>query len=201
MPFYRINGKDVIFIHIPKTGGTSVNGILMRHGRRFLHYTEKIPGLRVSPQHFHAEILSSLLHGYSVDYLFSVVRNPIDRLRSEYRMRVKTNSASGMSFDRWWADNSRKYETNPFHLDNHLRPQVEFILDGCEIFKLEDGLNLAMDRVFMRIGLTEMPPHNHVRKGDTVDIQMSAETVESVLSFYRADFEAFSYTHPASPAG
>ena len=37
MPAYRIHNKNVLFIHVPKTGGTTVESFLETHGKMSLH--------------------------------------------------------------------------------------------------------------------------------------------------------------------
>ena len=37
MPVFAINGKSVLSIHVPKTGGTTVEKVLSQHGPMSLH--------------------------------------------------------------------------------------------------------------------------------------------------------------------
>ena len=71
------------FIHIPKTAGSSVEKMLGWSGEK--HLIGKInPKYNVCPQHLYWQELQQEVPEV-VDYIkFSIVRNPYDRLVSEY---------------------------------------------------------------------------------------------------------------------
>ena len=87
MPLYRFHNRLVLFVHIPKTGGTSVEHYLRELGQSAFVHGRKIPGLSMTPQHFHARIYQRILPPSFYDYAFCIVRNPLDRLVSEFKMR------------------------------------------------------------------------------------------------------------------
>src|SRR5438045_277709 len=101
MPIFRFGDKILLFIHIPKTGGTSVEAMLKAGGGvEAMRHNAQITGLLCTPQHFHAEILSRLVpEGFS-DFTFTIVRNPFDRLVSEFKMRVQ-GAGRDVTFDDW----------------------------------------------------------------------------------------------------
>ena len=102
---------------------------------------------RCSPQHLHAALLRELIDLSRVDLCFMVVRDPIARFRSEYAMRQKDPSKTdAASVEAWAARVLGRYERNPYALDNHLRPQHEFLLPDTEVFRLEDGLDTMIDQ-------------------------------------------------------
>ena len=51
----------------------------------------------MTPQHFHANIYQKIIPEGFYDYSFCIVRNPFDRLVSEYAMR----DTDDYSFDDW----------------------------------------------------------------------------------------------------
>jgi hypothetical protein len=101
MPLYRINGKIILFIHIPKTGGTSIERALQEEGPEALFNSNRIAGLQCPPQHFHGDILSNIIGDGFIDYAFCVVRNPIDRIVSEFfYLTQHAKIRTGHVFDR-----------------------------------------------------------------------------------------------------
>ena len=77
--------KQPIFIHIPKTGGTSINCVMK--GTEWqtplnFHYRHLDPDTKVSNA---GDIFDRENYNqYQDEYLFMMLRNPIDRLISEY---------------------------------------------------------------------------------------------------------------------
>ena len=93
MPISR--DLNCVFIHIPKTGGTSIEAALdMQHKECF--FADKGPDIRIDgynyqPQHL---TLSHLQEELNKDFLdsafkFTIIRNPYDRAISEYFWRGK----------------------------------------------------------------------------------------------------------------
>jgi hypothetical protein len=164
MPFVNHNGQNILFIHIPKTGGTTVETWLSTLGTlRFR--TVGVPGAtRCSPQHFRLCDFRHLFGKDFFDYSFMIVRNPYDRIASEYRMRA-TEQGAGFwkawpTFSSWLEIQLERSKKEPWALDNHLRPQWEFTGNGLEIFRLEDGMQGILSKVAERLGVpapSELP--------------------------------------------
>ena len=71
------------FIHIPKTAGTSVEQFIKDNGKNEINYLG-VQNNR-SMHHYTALELKKLEpHIFDIYYKFSIVRNPYDRLLSEY---------------------------------------------------------------------------------------------------------------------
>ena len=168
MPVLEVRNKKILYIHIPKTGGSSVENLLRSYGGDLTLYSPRRAGLPCVPQHFHGDILKELFglesnnrnRDHSFDFIFMTVRHPISRLLSEYRhqrtmhrLRAATalrpafelwpqNSpiADMMSFDHWCKYALLRARRDPFFSNNHLRPQVEFSVWDPAIYRLEDGL-------------------------------------------------------------
>ena len=145
MPVFFRDGRRVLFIHVPKCGGSYVEALFRANGFGVAYRdTGSKPGKlnevrQCSPQHMHAPILETLFRIEAFDYVFAVVRNPTSRLVSEFRMRHRERSLEA-NIDRWVKNTLSTYRRNPFVYDNHVRPQHEFIVSGCQVFRLEDGL-------------------------------------------------------------
>ncbi len=204
MPAYRINNKNVLFIHVPKTGGTSIEAYLSAHSGMSLHNRLKRlfsvkDALRlywhVPMQHFHAGILERMFAPDFFDYVFMVVRDPLERLKSEYRHA----RALPFRFDTWlpfgaWARLMLSLQRLiPSLANNHLRPQGEFVCFDAEVFRFEDGIEHVLKTVSERLGLPAPDEIPHKRKLTGKDIAVSARAAAAVRAACRADYETFGY--------
>lgn len=147
MPVFERNSDRVLFIHVPKTGGTSIEKLFVDNGWRMSFFDgggERSinPVLKCSPQHFHAEMISSLFDVSAFEAVFMLVREPSNRLVSEFNWRKKHGLiGSDSDCNNWIQEAVLGYEDNSFVLDNHVRPQCQFELPEARVFRLEDGLS------------------------------------------------------------
>ena len=107
MPIFVSPAGDlkVLFVHIPKCGGGSVEQFLRSYGFRqgmFSIDPAYNSVLKCSPQHMHAELLLGILRVDRFDCVFSIVRDPVERMLSEYRWRIKHPWARD-GFDKWYS--------------------------------------------------------------------------------------------------
>jgi hypothetical protein len=191
MPLIRINGRTVFFVHVPKTGGTSIENTLAGVGQLALH-RKPFPDW-VPPQHWHAEIHSITVPAPYYDIGFLVCRNPYTRLVSEFRHRARKDHVREKGFDRWAAATLDEYSRNPYVLYNHIRPQSEFHAQGIEIHRFEDGLQAAIDRIADFCGLRQSPEMRRDNVSPRLTVKMSRHTAQRITRFYAADFTHFDY--------
>lgn len=212
MPIFTRNGRTLLFVHVPKAGGTSIEKGLAGAGWHMtLRATRRSEGpelfslRRVSPQHYHATLLQDLLHIDRFDAVFSVVREPLARFRSEYAMRhPDPDAGTADRVDEWTRQMLTAYTSNPFVLDSHLRPQHEFLLPGAHVYRLEDGLDAMSADLNERydLGLPDRFPRR-LRSGDkrrplaSSAVELGREAMKLVTEFYAADFEELGYPTPA----
>ncbi len=156
MPLFTRQDRSVLYIHVPKTGGTSVEHFLTANGFAAEYLDAGGAGSlnsyrRCPPQHMHAQQLMAILRPWRCGYVFATVREPLARIVSEYRMRARTQDG----FPRLpaWVDQSlKRYAEDPYIFENHLRPQVEFIIPGCDVFRQEDGIGAGLvERIEARL--------------------------------------------------
>ena len=198
MPLARLNGRNILFIHIPKAGGTSVEEWLRQSCPLSFHGSQVAHGLPCVPQHFHAELLAYLFDKGFIDHSFAVVRNPYWRLLSEYNYRMSHRRRREAifprpSFGRWITSTLRRYRRDPYVYSNHIRPQVEFVFPETEIFRLEDGLETMRSRLEEIMGSTlpaEVPRRNASK---ALVEEIDEETAAMIHDFYAGDFTAYGY--------
>lgn len=150
--------EGILFLHIPKTGGTSIEHEFRQMGMmsyedsslytpwgHFLRNSRE-KRIRYSLQHvtFEEGIRMTSLMNIHIGGVFTIVRNPYDRLRSEYyymknRLLVKDRDCSIWGITPSWRTDALKtfdsfvramyeeYKTDPHTMDNHFLPQVEFL--------------------------------------------------------------------------
>ncbi|WP_278235135.1 sulfotransferase family 2 domain-containing protein [Isoptericola sp. AK164] len=208
MPVFVRDDKSVLFVHVPKTGGTSIENLFRSSGYR-MSYCDRRSGTkgpwfngyrRASPQHMHREALEAELRLDRFTAIFMVVRDPVARFRSEYVMRnyrdLRTDAAS---VDRWAAGALEGYLENPYLHDNHLRPQSEFYVPGSEVFRYEDGLDRAIERLdsVYDLGVGSTVPRaqrpEEAAGVSTADVEVSDRLRRGLREFYRSDYEQFGY--------
>ena len=196
MPLYRfrryLGDRLVLFIHIPKTGGASVEHMLKAAGgRQALWSRARVPGA-CSFQHMHAEMLSACFPKGFCDLTFAVCRNPYDRIFSEYKSRTIQKN-NDVDFEAWFDLALAEYSKSNFFADNHMRPQHEFVMENCLVYKMEEGLGHALNNVSRRLGIR--PPRRtvHHNRIDHPPVSIRSETQRRILSLYQRDFEVLGY--------
>lgn len=198
MPIFRVSGKNLLFIHIPKAGGTSVEAFLSEHSSESFRMHYNVLPFPCVPQHFHGTILGQLFAPDFFDYSFCVTRNPYARLLSEYNYRMQHRKRPYKwfpvpKFSTWARATLWKSLRDPYIYSNHIRPQVEFQIAGARSFRLEDELPELMRELQSVTGLTppETLPHANPSKKRANTI--NDRTAKMIYDFYKADFEAFGY--------
>ena len=89
MAIFEINGRRVLFIRIPKCGGTSISDFLDGHTHRRFDKKISLYGRPIRPRHLHAAVLEQIYFGGMFDYVFTVARNPFSRIISEYSYQTR----------------------------------------------------------------------------------------------------------------
>jgi len=196
MPLFRdYSNKNILFIHIPKTGGASIETWLSQYFTMSLHTIEVPAPLKITPQHLQYSDLKLIL-GKIWDYAFAIVRNPYERIISEYFYLTQwtyNKFEDRPDFSMWVIESLNKTKHDPFYLDNHLRPQYQFVDQEVEIFKFEIGIDTIIKVLSKKfeIKTSYNIPKKNVSKKEK--IEFSLEAIEMVNEFYKKDFELFGY--------
>jgi hypothetical protein len=203
MPILKNSNRTVLFIHIPKTGGTSIErffaakGVSVALWSRDLHGSER-QGFPCSPQHFHLSILNALFPDSFSDAKVAVVRHPVTRIVSEYRHRMGIRLRRGRSvvgFEKWIRASFNRAKKDYYFKDNHFRPQVEFIDKETSIFRLEEGLENPIRHIAQALSVSlsdtiEIPVKN---SGIEMDVDISPVAATLIEEFYVDDMKEFGY--------
>ena len=162
MPIYSSpeHQLNILFLHVPKCGGGSIEKFFRDNGfvEEFRCIDRRLLGLyRCSPQHWHRSMLESVLKMDSFDYIFSVVRDPVARLISEYKWRLAHPLAAD-GVDLWYERVRDLFSRDPYLFDNHMRAQVEFLVPSAKVFRLEGSLQAVVDRIALDLGMRFKSP-------------------------------------------
>lgn len=195
MPVAVVNGRSVLFVHIPKTGGSSVERYLSRHGAVLLKGNGRDTGMRCSAQHLHADALASIDAADGHDWTFTIVRHPVARLVSEYRYQMRKPGwlRSRLSFSGWLSYALSRRALDSWYRDNHFRPQHEFILPGMEIMRFEDGVDTCLRRIGERLGTPAPATSIREKPSPDVPLVLSPRALARITATYARDFAEFGY--------
>lgn len=203
MPVFIKDDKSILFVHVPKTGGSSIEQSFADSGyeTHFLGGPRTLRRLRrCTPQHMHARMLRQTFRLGRFDLIFMLVREPLARFRSEYGMQHKHDVRTDRKSVEEWAERVfTRYEKDNFAFDNHLRPQAEFLLPNARVFRLEDGLDRVVEQLNADHGLGLVPPSTRVRDRRlqsgvaSTDVEISRRLAKRVRNFYDVDYRTFGY--------
>ena len=212
--------RKVAFIHIPKTGGTTIEKLLSdafpddfclmeTHGfgpRQFIadnaarrevkaRCARSGGGNGVCPQHWpYDEVKQRAVPDIDDWWAFAFVRSPWSRLFSEFRYLKRIMHRTQKSFHEWVPHILTEARRDPNILDNHIRPQSDFLSPRVEIFRFErfsDGIA----SIVSRLGIKSIRVEHRLKSGkaDGYRSAYDARTKELVADFYRQDIEKLGY--------
>lgn len=195
MPIFERDSRRIFFIHVPKTGGSSVTRLLESEG-----WVKVDRGIN---KHLHHEEWSKLDKTWTFE--FSLIRNPYERFLSQARWVAqgkKIEKISPHSVLRWAREVF--YQYLPTHGkgmdDNHFRPQYEFIGNDTSFYRLEDQIdNLLADLLSKDIvSKNAIFPHANISPGSDVNMVVAWPLVprlhDKFLNFYSDDFIHLGYS-------
>lgn len=201
----------VIFIHIPKTGGQSVEHLFLDDlGLRW----DEREALLLRPNQDRSLGPRRLAHLYADEYVrnghltqeqfdsyfkFAVVRNPYDRIVSEYLYRFQKTPF-------WKTPSARRFVRRSYPDDfsdtaRHMVPQTRYVTDASgrvivdRIVRFEE-MGPALEELSEQFFGERRPlPHrNKTEKSDRRRKERLRAAIRPLVQEkYRSDFEAFGY--------
>ena len=208
---------NFLFVHIAKTGGTSVRAALNPLRWRDPYYVpiflcskiSKLTGHRIGakfPRHAKVIAAREMLPRELFDHLFkfAFVRNPWDLQISSYHhiRRERPHLLAGINdfeqFLRWKLDPARPYQ---YHIDTSIELQSDYLVDLngkiiVDFIGKYEQLQEDFDEVCRRIGITSKTlPHKRkaTNRGDYRQYY-NDDTARLVADYFRRDIENFSYS-------
>lgn len=208
MPMFKIKVDRnrylaVFFVHIPKCGGSAVEHFFKRCGfEGFLlpeEYRDVRALLRVPPAHYEISLLEQLFRLDQL-YTFAIVRNPYDRFISHLQWaRRKTkleNYLRKKSLPEYCEEILEIYKEDNRVFSNQIMPQNKFISSNVnEIFRIEDGLESAVSKVFSDLGVTGYSGQKlPIINGSANEfVRLDKKSKRLLSEFYKDDFQLFGY--------
>lgn len=195
--------KKTIFVHIPKTAGTSIEVLLLGHTGLKLENLFGIDTIKNKAlQHLTAKEIRDLssIKDFSSYFRFSFVRNPYDRMISEYfwcqisGIGYKHNQQFS-NFLAYAEDivSSGNYSKNLY--TDHFMPQYKFVYDD-EMNLLVDfvgrfeNLNKDVDIIRKKLNITAILPHEHSTQ-QKKDFVITEDDKKRIYNMYEKDFKLF----------
>lgn len=185
--------NNVIFIHIPKAAGVSINNAI--YGRTLGHFYAK-------------DIMSMYPKIFQNIYTFSVVRHPLDRLYSAYSFsRTGGTNEMGMHSSKYYVSHPHFITFDEFvkkwlvkqdfnKIDGVFRPQYLYLYDKHEkllvddVYKLEE-IDNYIDDISKKLGKSFILGHHNKSKKEKINISPNLQ--ELIFRLYRKDFELLGY--------
>jgi len=186
---YREGKRDFVFIHINKTGGTSIS---------------KAIGM-LRKQHYTAQETIDIIGREKWDraYKFTIVRNPWDKVWSHYSYRVRINETglkdAGLSFNDWVAVTYGEPKNKRFYDQPKMfAPQVDWLSDEQGKNEIDfvgrfENLSEDFSKIAAIIGVEKDLPHLNQSTKGSFRTHYSDESREIVRSWFAKDIEAFQY--------
>lgn len=193
MPIFLKN--KILFIHIPKNGGTSVENFMLKNGDKmdlWMRKNKKDFCFFHSEQHCtYKEILKTKKLNPELR-IFSIIRHPIERVISEYNWLEKTKRGLNKNFDTFL--NKFLDKNNFSYFDNHNLSNFDYlsnddgeISEDIKILKFFDA-----EKISNFIGL-DKKFELHLNTSPKKIKEVTLEQKERILDFYKDDLHCFDF--------
>lgn len=188
-PLHKGKNRNYVFIHINKTAGTSIVDVIGKPFRKHLTVKDVINVIGQQK--------------WDQAYKFTVIRNPWDKVVSQYKHAIKMNSNSmakkSIEFGDWVACTYGEPK-DPFYYGRAQMffPQVEWLknfqdkIDVDKIIRFEN-LNEGINEVFKTLSIDSNLPHlNETYKTNYRDFYDN-ESKQIISEWFREDIQLFGY--------
>ncbi len=187
-PLRQGEAGNFVFIHINKTGGTSIAKAI------------ELPNIR----HLTVKDVIGIIgqNEFNRAFVFTVVRNPWAKAFSLYnykKLKNKYMQRNPLSFSEW-VECTFGEKKDPNYYDNPIKfaPQVEWLKDNSgkipemEVLRFET-LSGDFDRIKDKLGVDISLPHLNATKAGRYTDYYDTKTKEIVEEWFREDIERFGY--------
>ena len=212
MPYFKNDDVNILFIHIPKTGGSSVELYLANKYKIPLNYKSLFMFLdksiiisdefnkKISLQHQTYNTIYKYRDIFNVNFddkliIFTIVRNPYTRIISDlfHLKLIKSDSLKEEVF----TIINKYIVTIPHIHDNHNIPQYKYIIDSDEnIIKNIKILRIeTLKDDMIKIGFNDFNIFANKNKLNINDYDnyLNEDSIKLINNFYEKDFTLFNY--------
>ena len=190
-----------VFVHIPRTGGTSIEKTLGIHrdwpttDREVFHGKWELEFDYLQLQHLpypEMKSIADISHTRSY-FKFTFVRNPWERLVSEYFWQ---NLQDRISFNKFVARVARvvRERTKIKGTYCHFRPQSEYLTDDLDFVGRFENFTKDVRKIHARLGCEcQEIPHSGNTDHKNYVKYYDNQSAESVAEIYKSDIQLFGY--------
>lgn len=199
----------VIFVHIPKCAGQSIEKAFLRNlgldwERRYHFLLRPKNNNELGPERLaHLYANEYVKFGYIDEikfrnfYKFSIVRDPIDRIISELNFQKISKSIFGVNSVEEYIVNTRKKNRTNSDLVRHLEPQVKFLFDDemenilVDKVILFDEIEHQFESVKRHIGFNDLElKHENVSQSKQwLKSDLTKSDTDFLKEIYKADYK------------
>jgi hypothetical protein len=201
----RIMETFLEFIHIPKNAGTTIENIGNESGLRWGRFSPE-------DRNFVTEGNCTYWHippkyykpgsKYDTDETFCVIRNPYDRMVSEYAYRHSHDSSKDNAADMnaWLREHLNEMHVKKGMMNCHFIPQSEYMNSShgkrsCTYPLKFENLTSEFNDLMRKKGINVVMPEN--KRDNQSNFSLSANDIDSVnkgliSEYYRDDIELWS---------
>lgn len=213
MPIIKSREVVALYVHVPKSGGSSIAKLLREAGASISFLDREFDRNKsveenwsvTSPQHCPGGALDQLFDSDFFDFSCAVVRNPVLRLQSAFLFQkyIKKTIPRSLSLDQFVCKILSSENLVHSFYDNHFLPQVSFFPTTIEtkIFHYENSLEPVKkyleESLRVKMGSVDSV---HMNRSDRLlldnidfDLSLSNESVEIIKKLYEKDFSSFGY--------
>lgn len=209
MPYYNNKSINLLFIHIPKTGGTSIeryfsikNNIPLDCNSLYMWLPEKWKKdviINSSLQHMTYNTIMKYKDIFKIDFnnknleIITIVRNPYNRLISDLFFLGMINKDSTKEEVFNVIKNNYINNTN---LDNHNSPQYLFITDSNKILikNIKILHTEKLDKEMSDLGYKDFEKKENVNKLKlNYDNYLNNDSIKLINDLYNDDFILLNY--------
>jgi hypothetical protein len=206
MPYFKNNKINLLFIHIPKTGGSSLEKYFsvkfnIQLSKKSLMSTEDIrefsdkPEINSSLQHLTYNTIIKYKDFFKIDenniQILSVVRNPYNKIMSDlfYLKKINVNSTKEEVYEKMQIYLQENY-------DNHITPQYKFITNENE--ELIENLTIihteTLNKDMEKLGYKDFNIKMNMNPNNVnYDKYLNDNSIKLINENYKKDFEILNY--------
>jgi hypothetical protein len=212
MPYFNdANEENILLIHIPKTGGSSLEHYFSKisNGKQFLSSESSNTYYNKSLQHLELNTIitnkEKIKEDYDIDIdlddpklkIITVVRNPYTRIISELFWNNSINKLTSKSdVYKIILNIFRKYNSNNNILDNHIKPQFKYLIDENGNFYKNITIlrKEKLTEMMQNIGYNSFNEYINIAMGDINPFNyLNKQSIRLINNFYFNDFICFGY--------